>query len=761
MPRKKEKLTAGQKASKTILSRTLFLMVVCGVLMFIPIIRQLYVLQIVDHDYYEGLAVENQTKQTSVSASRGTIYDSNMEIIAISAGVYNVFIDPNEIHKKEENIDLIAEGLSNILGTDPNDIREMAAKTNLRYQVVKRKIEQDLTDQVREFITDNELSGIYLEPDTKRYYPSASLAAQVIGFVGMDNTGLDGIEAVYDSYLQGTAGRIITAKSNDGTEMLYTFEKYYDATNGDNMVLTIDSTVQYFLEKNLQAAIEQYDVRNGAFGVVMNVNTGEILAMATLSSYDPNNYADIYDEDVKLELATLSDDEYESALVAARLKQWRNRVVSDGYEPGSTFKTITLASALEEGAVTLDSQFYCGGSTTIKGRVTPLNCWKDGGHGAIDTAGALQGSCNIAFADIGIRLGAKKLYEYVKAFGLMEETGIDLPGESSGIFFGLDILDDPNSYASLTSAAFGQTFKVTPLQLVRAISAVVNGGYLMKPYVVSEIIDDNGNVLEKTEPTVIRQVISEGTSKIMCQLLESVVTVGTAKNAYIAGYRIGGKTGTSEKIDVFNEDGTMVDDKIVSFVAVAPADDPQYICLVALDTPSTSTGLYISGGQMAAPTAREVMSDILPYLGVEPQYTAEELGSVDATVPYLTGMTIEEAAAVLSEKGFAYRVAGDGNTVTDQLPLVGATVPQSAEIILYAGEARPDTKVAVPDVMGMSAENANYAITNAGLYMKAVGAVNSYSSTIVVTKQSIAAGEEVDPGTVIEVEFTDLSARDH
>ncbi len=774
----KKSMSHGEKANRTILGRTLIVMALCGIVLFIPLIATLYNLMITQHDYYEGLAVDNQTRSTTVSASRGTVYDRNMNVLAMSASVENVFLDPNEIMNKEQDVELIASGLSEILGVTPEFVKEQAADTAMRYKIIKRKIDITLGDQVRDFINENDLSGIYLEPDTKRYYPSGSLAGQVLGFVRSDNVGTEGIEAYYDSTLEGTAGEIITTKGNNGAEMLYQYEKYYDASDGDSLVLTIDSTVQYYLEKNLESAVEQYDVLNGAFGIVMDVNTGEVLAMATLGSYDPNNYLEIYDEDTALELESLYQQAlsygegtalynqglttYNEAVAAARLAQWRNRCVSDGYEPGSTFKLITLASALEEGTTTLEDSFYCSGvKHDVIGRTpdNPLHCWKTVGHGAQTTAQALQNSCNPAFAEIGIALGGEKLYEYVEAFGLYERTGIDLPGEGTGLHHSLERLTDPTDQTSLVAEAFGQTLKVTPIQLVRAISAVVNGGYLLEPYVVGEVIDADGNTVQKNTTTVLRQVISEETSAVMRELMESVVTEGTAGNAKVAGYRIGGKTGTSEKIDEYDEEGNPIEDKIVSFVGVAPIDNPQYICLVALDTPSTETGYYISGGIMAAPTCRDVFSDILPYLGVEPDYGDEDISLVDITVPSVVNMTEAQAAVALAEKSLTYRVVGSGSTVTAQIPAANAKIPGGSTVVLYMGESAPTDMLTVPDLGGMTPYQANYAITNSGqLYMKAEGATSS--STSVVTSQDPAAGSRVKRGTVITVEFTDMSAQD-
>ena len=760
-------------ANRIILRRISVLMVIFGFAVFIPLICKLVQLQIVEHETLSQMAVDNQTRKSSITAARGTIYDRNMNVLAVSADVENVCIDPNELALSGQDTDAIAQNLSELLDVDKSKILELMEDTSYRYQIVKRKVEQDEATLVRNYISENEVTGVYLEPDTKRYYPAGILAAQVMGFVGSDNTGLDGIEAAYDDVLTGHSGKIVSAKGNYGTEMLYHYETYYDAENGNDVVLTIDQTVQQMLEKHMQEAITQYDVQNGAFGAVMDVDTGEILAMATLGSYDPNNYAEIYDLDTQMELEQQYEEAmeaegeeqeellsaYNTAVANARLAQWRNRVISDGYEPGSTFKSITLAAALEEGAVSLSDSFYCSGSTTIKGRTKALHCWKSAGHGQQSTAEALQNSCNVAFANIGIKLGGEKLYEYVQKFGLMEKTGIELGGEASGIFFDEATLANPDSYASLTSAAFGQTFKVTPLQLVRAIAAVVNGGYLLEPHVVKEVLDEDGNVVEETTRTVIRQVISEETSSIMCELLESVVSQGTAKNAQIAGYRIGGKTGTSEKIDVFDEEGNPVEDKIVSFVGIAPMDDPRYIVLVALDTPSTETGYYISGGQMGAPTVRDVLADILPYLGIEPDYTEEEASLADVSVPDLTGMTAQEAKEALAEKNLTFRSQGDEEVVTDQVPAAGATIPGGSEMILYFGEEQPDTEVIVPDVVGKDAETANQILTDQGLYMKIIGATGS-ESTIVAASQTPEAGESVAPGTVVEVEFSDLSARD-
>ena len=774
-----------QRANRTILRRTLVLMVLFGVVVFIPLIVTLYNLMIRDHDYYEAQAIDNQTRYTSLSASRGQIFDRNMNVLASSKTVETVFIDPNEIAQemtKPENsnlLDHIARGLSEILDVSTDFVYKQAEDKAFRYKVIRRKIPEELADEVRSFVSENEIKGVYLETDAQRYYPYSSLAAQVMGFVSTDNVGSEGLEAYYDSYLQGTAGKVVTTKGNYGSEMLYTYEKYYDASDGDSLVTTIDQTVQHYLEKNLETAIEKYDIINGAFGIVMDVNSGQILAMANLGSYDPNNYQEIYDQALAGQLeaqyqdALLLDKDsdayqeamsaYNQAVAAERLRQWRNRCVSDGYEPGSTFKLVTLAAALDCGAVTENSTFYCGGHETFNDREQEVSCWKAAGHGMQTTMEALGHSCNIAFGHIGVNMTRKTFVEYFKAFGFLEKTGVDLPGEASGLFWA----EDKFSVANLISASFGQTFRVTPMEQVRAVAAIVNGGYLLKPYVVSQVLDSDGNIVKSNERTVLRQVISEETSATMCKMMEYVVTDGTAGSAKTPGYRVGGKTGTSEKIDTYDENGKPVEDKIVSFIGVAPIDDPKYVVLVALDTPNYVAGTsytphnqYISGGLMAAPTVRDVFLDILPYLGVEPDYSSDDIRGVNITLPDVIGMTEDEAAALLSGKSITYRTVGQGSTVSDQLPSPGAEVPGNSEIILYFGNAVKTTEqVEVPDFVGYGIADVDYLATNAGLYIQAKG-TDHRDEYVTVAYQDIEPGTMVDRGTTITVEFTTGGASD-
>lgn len=772
--------TRSQKLNRQVLSRTMILMLLCGVLVFVPVSVKLFNLMVVRHDEYEQKAIRNQTKTTQLTASRGDIYDRNMNIMASSYSVENVTVNPIQIkaaaerEEKPQDPDIIVEGLARILDVEEDFVEEQIGYTQYGYRMIKRKISAEKAAELRQFLNENNIEGVDLEPAEQRYYPYSSLAAQVMGFLSGDDVGAEGLEYYYDEALTGHTGKIITTRGNQGTAMPYTYEKYYDAENGNSLVLTLDTTVQYYLEKNLETAIEKYTVLNGGFGLVMDVNTAEILGMATIGSYDPNNRLEIYDQELAQELEQMYQsaisnakgtdaytkglEEYNAAVAAARLKQWRNRAISDGYEPGSTFKLITMASALNEGAVTLNDSFYCGGAAYYEGRSQQLHCWKHGGHGQQTTAQALGNSCNLAFAQIGLKLGGGNFYDYVEAFGLLEPTGIDLPGEANGYFFPRENLTG-KSTASLISGSFGQTFKVTPLQLVRAVSAVVNGGYLLEPYIVSEVQDSEGNVVQHNERTVLRQVISEETSATMRQLMEFVVTDGTASKAKTAGYRIGGKTGTSEKIDEYDENGNPVEDKMVSFIGVAPIDDPKYVVLVVLDTPSRETGLYISGGIMAAPTVRDIFTDILPYLGVEPDYSDEDISAVNVAVPNVVGLAIEQAKPVLAECSLTYRIVGEGDTITGQIPAAGAEVPGNSEIILYMDAEVPEDMTTVPDFRGMTVSQANEAAANYGVYIQASG-TDKTEGYIYVTHQDMEPGTEVPRGTTVKVEFTNNTVSD-
>lgn len=757
--------------------RILLAALVLSLLAFLPIGMRLYELMILDFDYYADLALRNQTRTTTVTADRGDIYDRNMNVMASSVSVENVFLDPHELKQSRADIPAISEYLGQVLDRDPGWIQEQAGDIKRRYKQIGTRIDEETAGKIRAYINDNEISGIHLEPSSQRIYPFGSLAAQVVGFTNASNDGCEGVEAAYDRYLAGKTGRVITTKGNNEMDMPFSYENYISSRKGDSVILTLDTTIQACLEKQMRSAIDRYDVQNGAFGLVMNCKTGEILAMATLGSYDPNSYLEIYDPEIRdsLEQQRLDylskaqgSEEYETgkaayseALSAARLKQWRNRVLSDGYEPGSTFKVLTMAAALDCGAIDLNTHFYCGGAEQIPGRAQRLHCWRSAGHGSEQTPQALQNSCNIAFAHIALKLGGERFYEYIEKFGILEKTGIDLAGESKGIFFDKALVTNTDKWgtASLTSGSFGQTFKITPLQLVRAISSVVNGGKLLEPYIVSEVVDADGNTVMKAEPTVVRQTISPETSETMRTLIRSVVTEGTAKNANVAGFSIGGKTGTSEKIDVFDENGQRVLDKIVSFVGIAPMEDPEYIVLVALDTPSRSTGIYISGGVMAAPTVGAVMEDILPYLGVERVYSEEEIAGQEIVLEDFTGLTASAAERKLKGTSLKGNLVGTGETVTGQIPAPGQTIPGGSEVLLYLGEEPEERMVEVPDFLGMNRQQAGDAAGKLGLYILVKGN-DEVSTSVTVTAQSHEPQTQVPVGTTITLEFTDLGARD-
>ena len=748
---------AAKVASATLKRRTLYLAGLLGILGFSILLGRLYFLQIVKHDELQEKAVAQQTRASSINASRGTIFDANGEPLAISATAETIFISPHEIAENECDKDLIAAKLGEILGVDAASIRKKEDKEESYYQVIKQKAEQKEADAVRAFIKEHKIKGIYFVPDSKRYYPFGALASQVIGFVSNDNEGLYGIEALYEEELQGTSGLIVTEKNNRGEEVLYKYEQYYDEKDGDSLVLTIDSTIQHYLEQNLADAVKKYDVKNGASGIVMNVKTGAIMAMASLPNYDLNAPREIYDERLKAQLEAAPEEQKKEKKGELQLKQWRNKAINDTYEPGSTFKIITLAMALEEGLINENTTFECSGKIKVEGWYKPIWCSKKAGHGHQTLGQAVANSCNPAFIQIGLKVGTDKFYQYVKDFGFLEKTNIDLQGEGKGIFFGEEQFG--KNVVSLASAAFGQTFNVTPIALATAEAAAVNGGYLREPFIVKEVLDSDGNLLYEHDTTPIRQVISEQTSKRVCALLEGVVDGGTGKNAYVSGYRIGGKTGTADKTGTKTEDNPR-GDIVVSFVGVAPIDDPEVIMLLALDTPSRTTGTFPSGGNMVAPVVGKLFSQVLPYLGIEPSYSSEEMVAVDTNVPNCVGLTLEDAKKHLADNGFKWRVVGDGATVTDQTPVGGSIVPGTAEIVLYLGAEKPDALCKVPSVLGLSAEKANKAITDAGLIMKVMGDTSGNSGNIRVMTQSVEAGQEVKAGTVIAVQLTDTSMVD-
>ena len=738
-----------RRANRVIQTRSFVLMLITGIVMFVLLFFRLFDLQIKRHEELQGMAVSQQTRRTVVTASRGTIYDASGNILAISTSAETIILSPMEInnalkdteHPVSWTKDSLAAGLAEILDKDAASIRKRMDNEDSQYELIKLRADEDVAAKVREYVEENDISGVHLVADTKRYYPYGSLAAQVIGFVGDDNTGLYGLEAYYEDELEGQSGLVISAKDQAENDMLYTYEQYFAAKNGSDLTLTLDATIQYYLEKGLESMMDKFSAANGASGIVMNAKTGAVMAMASYPNYDLNDFLTVSDKTLQERI-----ERGESTVADMQLLQWRNKALNDTYEPGSTFKILTLSAALEEGVVDKTTTVNCGGSVNISGYT--IHCSNKNGHGLQTLVQSVGNSCNPAFINYGLRIGSEKFYEYMRSFGLMNTTGIDLGGEAVGVF----AADDSFTQLDLACYAFGQNFTVTPLALIAAQAACINGGYLHTPYLVERITDSEGSVTYRHDSTPVRQVISEQTSATVRECLEYVVSSGTGKNGQVAGYRIGGKTGTADK--------GQTGDVVVSFLCFAPADDPQVIMLLTMDTPSRSTGTYVSGGNMVAPTASSIMAEVLPYLGVEPSYSAEELLGMDTTVPNVIGSTVEQAKEKLKERALSYKIVGDGDTITDQTPAGGAIIPGKSTVILYASAAKPTDKCVVPHLLGKTPSEANTAATAAGLLIRFSGTTGSESSAIRVLSQSIDEGTEVDAGTVITVQLGDTSVTD-
>jgi len=708
---------------------------------FILMTGRLFFLQVAGGEDYREKATQQQLRDSTIAAKRGTIYDSNMNVLAQSATVWTAYLSPVYIDDDEE-ANLIADALSEILGVDRETVYEKTKK-NTYYEYIKRKIEKDKADEIRTFCSENDISAIGLDEDTKRYYPHNNLASTVIGFTGTDNQGLTGIEAYYDSYLKGTDGRVVSAKNAWGTDMPFEYEKRIEAVDGNSLVLTIDQNIQYYVDKHLETAVKEQKVNNRAASIVMDVKTGEILAMSTKGDFDLNSPFTIYDSVLAEKVAQLSGDEKTAELAKLQNQQWRNKVISDPYEPGSVFKIITAAAALEEGVVKDGETFTCTGAYRVGDR--SIHCWKTSGHGSETFSDGIKNSCNPVFMTVGGRLGGSLFYKYLQAFGLTDKTGIDLPGEATSITHSEATLQNA---VNLASSSMGQSFKITPIQIITAVSAAVNGGNLVTPHVVKQILDSDGSVIENIDAQVKRQVISEETSAKLSLMLEKVVSEGTGKNAYIMGYRIGGKTGTSEKLDKVYAEGEK-EDYIMSFLGFAPADDPQVACIVIIDEPRAGE---VYGSAVAAPVCGSILGDVLPYLGIEPEYTAEELEKVNVTVPNIIGKTAHMGEATLQKYGLHGTIVGNGDRVIKQVPASGESVPRGGKVVIYTEEDTQQKTVTVPNLIGLTAQEVNIRLNALGLNAKITGGGIDQSGCL-SSKQSIAEGTEVPIGTVIEITF--------
>ena len=721
---------------KRMLSVCVFL---CGIC-FTALIVRLFYLQIFAHEYYQTKAISQQTRDINIAPSRGTIYDRNGIMLARSALAYMVYVAPSSI-KDDQTKELITSGLSEILGVEKEKLDTMTQKKSF-YEIVVRRIETDLANQVRAFITDNKLSScVYVVDDPKRYYPFNNFASHVIGFTGTDNQGLAGIEEYYDKYLRGVPGRIITAKNAVGTDMPFDYEMYIEPQNGYSLTLTIDQVVQHYLEKHLEDAFIETKTGNRAAGIVMDVKTGEILAMSVMPDYDLNSPFELVAQKDIDALAAAPDKDRSKVRSELLNAQWRNKTLTEAYDPGSAYKVITTAAALEENVVKQSDSFFCNGFRLVSDRT--IHCTIRRGHGPETFLNGLENSCNPVFMDVGAKLGAANTFKYATAFGIRDKTGIDLPGEGQGLFHA----ETKIGPVQLATISFGQTFTLTPISLITAIASIGNGGKLMQPKIVREIKDANDNVVSNFSPTMVRQVISQSTADEVLSMMQSVVDNGTGRNAKIAGYKIAGKTATSEKTGERNEAGE-ANKRIASFVALAPADDPKFAVLIILDEPHTFSN---SGGTLAAPVAKALLAEILPLYGYEPQLSQQEIDKNEKTVPNLVGKTGSNAVSELIKLDLKYDVKGDPGTIRYQIPSNGQRIPSGGTVILYTDSGGTPEKIKVPNVMGDSPALANSKLAGAKLNIKIDSSLDTSGMTVYT--QSPAAGEEVFPGTVVTLQF--------
>ena len=727
------------KSTRKLKQRGLIAAAILLLLGFGTDIFRLFYIQVVKGDEYKTKAEAQQLSDTEISADRGIIYDCNYNVLAESASAWLVYVNPSKI-KDDAQRKLISTTLSTILEIPEEQIYEKISNSEYSYVKIKGKVEYTEKTLVVDFIDDNDLGEVVnIDPDTKRYYPYSNFASTILGFTGAEDSGRAGLELEYNDVLTGVAGRVITAKNARNGAMSSNFETTYDAKQGTSLVLTLDKTIQYYLEKGLTQAVIDNQATS-AYGIVMDVETGAILAMATMPDYDLNTPTVITDEEILKELDEIKNEkEYDLAYNNKIYSMWRNKAVSDTYEPGSVFKVFVAAGALEEGVVTPDYCFNCSGSIKVADNI--LHCHKDGGHGNQTLSEGLMNSCNPFFVTIGQNLGTKNFYKYFEAFGFTEETNVDLPGEATPVkdvtYHSLENM----GISQLSSSSFGQTFQVSPIQMITAVSAIANGGNLMQPYIVGAMLDEDGNTVYEAEPTVKRSVISKTTSESVLKMMEKVVSEGTGKNAYVPGYHVAGKTGTSEKLTVDGE-------YIASFVGCAPADDPKIAVLIVIDEPQ---GDVHGGGAIAAPVAGSVIEQTLKYMNIDPVYSNEELSQLNGVTPDINSMSVEKAKATLENKGFTARVVGDGNTVISQYPLKGQNIPLDGVVIIYTEKEESSMTATVPDLTGLSISEANQKAVNAGFNIKISGA--SFDSEVISYRQSIDSGTQAELGATITVYF--------
>lgn len=776
-----QKPTPADAPTKVMKNRLTRYVVLILAALVVWIIIEIFKVSVTEADKWQELANSQQVRSTVTPASRGTIYDTNGQVLAQSATVYNVYVDPvmlwedyldkrderikelneliaeekdkdkladyqkklNETKPTEQSFNELVEFISVTLKVEPEKVRSCCTNKESRYEIIKKNVEKTVAAKIDEYLTEENLDGVRCEPSTKRFYPQGSLAANVIGHMSYDGDGIYGLEAYYDDYLRGIDGRVITATARDGTEIPYRYRQSYDAQDGDSLVLNIDLNIQYQLEKALDKAVEKAHPEDRACGIIMDPNTGAVYAMATNFSYDPNSPGDISDDKAAAQLAGLDEDskEYKKIQLDAWSEQWKNKAVSELYNPGSVFKVITGSSALEEHAITLEDKFSC--NTAIRVADTLMHCWSNVDHGAQNLYDAMMHSCNPAFVQIGQRLGAENFCKLFKAYGFTERTGIDLPGEADSIYHDASNM----GIVDLAASSFGQSNKVTPIQMITAFAAAINGGNLVTPQVVDKILDPKGNVITDNEPIIKRQVISSDVSATMRDILEYVVNNEPRTNSYIKGYHIGGKSGTSQKLD---EDPTG-QTYVASYCAFAPADDPQVIMLVMIDHP---VGEDFYGSQLAAPVCSEVLAEILPYMGYFPQYTDAELEDLQVSVPNFEYQPVENAKKTLDEVGLKMNIQGNGETVLKQVPSTG-NVEKGSTVVLYTEEGFTEKLITVPNLRGLTKAQAKTALNDVGLNLSALGTDPGAEGAKAGTDQNYAAATVVPEGTVISVTFSE------
>lgn len=744
---------------KNLQQRTMRLLAIIIILGFGATIFGMGYSQLYKGDFFKTKAETQQLSDTAITAQRGIIYDANMSVLAQSASAWKISLNATafaEIPAKAQ--EQVYSVLINTLGVTREYLENKASYKQYNSVSIKTKVEKEAKDKLEAFVkgtfidkNNNEQSFgsvVMIDEDVKRYYPYSTLASQILGFTGTDNNGLSGLESYYNSTLTGVDGRVISARSNSSVAQDIEYKSVYEAKQGTSLVLTVDETIQRYLENALSSCYETSKA-NSCTGIVMDVKTGAILAMSTKGDFDPNDPYTINDKRTIESINKITDTkEKEKAEEEAMYSQWRNRAISDTYEPGSVFKLITMAAGLEENVVKYDEKFTCTGSVNVADRI--YSCHNTAGHGTQTLTEGLMNSCNPYFITIGQRLGVDTFYKYFEAFGFTEETGIDLPGEASpkaGVTY---FKKDTMTKVNLASSSFGQSFQITPIQMITAVNAIANDGKLMQPYIVSKTLDSDGNVISQNQPIEKRQVVSESTSEKIMASMEQVALNGTARNAYVAGYRVGGKTGTSDKL---NNVGQVV----ASFVGVAPTNDPRITVLIVVDEPEGATG----GGAVAAPVAGEVIENTLTYLNVERQYNDSEKALLDVQVPSVTGDSVSEAKSSLEEDKFSVQIVGEGDKVLSQMPASGQYIPQGGVVVLYTEKQKKKLKTVVPDFTGMTITEANYAAVNAGINIKVSG--NSLSEeSMTAYRQSSLKGSEVESGSTVTVYFrTTSGVSDH